>query len=218
MTSDNAKTKLLFAAGPIFAEKGYEGSTVREICEAAGVNLASVNYHFGEKERLYIETVKLAQRLRDEQAPFRTMPPDSAPEDRLREFVATMLTRMLSEDAQPWQQRLMMREMLSPTDACRELAEEQFRPVFERLVDVIAELGSNSLSRLDCRRYGFGIIGQCIHYKVAGHIIDILTPPEEIAAQRDVPALTSHIVSTTLAALKQHDSISKDVDNGAITR
>lgn len=203
MTAENAKTKLMYAAGPIFAEKGYEGATVREICDAAGVNLASVNYHFGDKERLYIETIKLAQRLREEQTPFRVLPADASPEDRLREFVSTFLTRMLSEDAQPWQHRIMTREMLSPTDACKEITEEQFRPVFERLIDVIAELAPAGASRMVCRRYGFSIVGQCIHYKLAGPIIDLLTPPEELTQQRDIPALTSHIVDMTLAALKQ---------------
>ncbi len=60
MAIDDARTRILNTAGPIFAHKGYEAATVREICDQAEVNLASVNYYFGGKERLYIETVKRA--------------------------------------------------------------------------------------------------------------------------------------------------------------
>ena len=53
---DDTRENLLLAAGKVFADKGYEKATVREICKAAGVsNLAAVNYYFGDKERLYIE-------------------------------------------------------------------------------------------------------------------------------------------------------------------
>ena len=70
LASDDTATRVLNAAGLIFAEKGYKNATVREICRAARVNLASVNYHFRDKERLYIETVKRAAQLRVEQAPM----------------------------------------------------------------------------------------------------------------------------------------------------
>ena len=56
-----SETQLLDAAGKVFAEKGYDRSTVREICSLAGVNVSAVNYYFGDKERLYIEAVKNAR-------------------------------------------------------------------------------------------------------------------------------------------------------------
>ena len=44
---------LLEAAGHVFAEKGFERSTAKEICERAGTNTAAVNYYFGGIEALY---------------------------------------------------------------------------------------------------------------------------------------------------------------------
>ena len=38
------RTKLLESACRIFAEKGYRDATVAEICEAAGANVAAINY------------------------------------------------------------------------------------------------------------------------------------------------------------------------------
>ncbi|HPZ83759.1 MAG TPA: TetR family transcriptional regulator, partial [Thermogutta sp.] len=57
---DDTKSRLLTAAGELFAERGFEGATARQICERAGVNLAAINYHFKSKEQLYIEAVKAA--------------------------------------------------------------------------------------------------------------------------------------------------------------
>lgn len=51
----NTKKRILEAAAKEFALKGYNGATVRDICNSAGVNIASVNYHFKSKEALYEE-------------------------------------------------------------------------------------------------------------------------------------------------------------------
>ena len=48
----NTKTLLMDAAEALFAEHGYEATSLRNITSAAKVNLASVNYHFGGKETL----------------------------------------------------------------------------------------------------------------------------------------------------------------------
>lgn len=44
------------AAEQLFAEKGFSGTSVRDIAEAAGVNLAMISYYFGSKEKL-LETM-----------------------------------------------------------------------------------------------------------------------------------------------------------------
>jgi AcrR family transcriptional regulator len=51
----DTKTQILHAAEVLFARNGYATTTLREITELAGVNLAAVNYHFGSKERLVVE-------------------------------------------------------------------------------------------------------------------------------------------------------------------
>lgn len=43
----------------LFAEKGYEGTSIRDIAEKANVNVAMVNYYFGSKEKLFENIVKL---------------------------------------------------------------------------------------------------------------------------------------------------------------
>ena len=48
--SEKTRNRLLITASRIFAEKGFQETTIAEICEQAETNIASVNYHFRDKE------------------------------------------------------------------------------------------------------------------------------------------------------------------------
>lgn len=54
-TSLDARERLLDAAEKLFCQRGFEGTSVREITAEAGCNVAAVNYYFGSKEKLYEE-------------------------------------------------------------------------------------------------------------------------------------------------------------------
>ena len=56
-TSD-ARERLIQAALRLFSERGFDGTGIRDLAEAAGVNVAAVNYHFGSKENLRLETLR----------------------------------------------------------------------------------------------------------------------------------------------------------------
>src|SRR5579884_2729579 len=55
---EDARARLIDAAIALFAEKGYEGTSVRDLAKAAGVNVAAVSYHFGSKDALYTEALR----------------------------------------------------------------------------------------------------------------------------------------------------------------
>lgn len=57
-----SKTRILDTAERLFAEQGFNGMSLRQLSAAAQVNLAAVNYHFGNKETLYLEVLR--RRLR----------------------------------------------------------------------------------------------------------------------------------------------------------
>lgn len=54
----STRNKILKTAHKLFAEKGINAVGVREIAKEAEVNVAAINYHFGNKETLYRETIK----------------------------------------------------------------------------------------------------------------------------------------------------------------
>jgi AcrR family transcriptional regulator len=199
---DPTKVRLLEAAGEEFAEKGFELARVRAICERAGANLAAVNYHFGDKEQLYLEVLREAHRCGME--PDEGIVPDAVlslpPAEQLRIFIHHFLGRVLAVNhPEGWQNRLMLREMLSPTPFSEVLVREAIRPRFERM---------KCLMRLICpeaddRRLNvlvFSVIGQCLHYKMARRIAERLIGVEAYR-ELDLGYLSDHITSFCLAAL-----------------
>ena len=55
---DDTATRILDAAEVLFAEKGFAGTSSRDITSSAGCNLASINYYFGGKDNLYKDVCK----------------------------------------------------------------------------------------------------------------------------------------------------------------
>jgi len=199
--SRDPRERILLAAGREFAERGYEAATIRDICTAAGANVAAVNYYFGDKHRLYIESVKHAHEARLRQVPQPEWAPGTPAAQKLRDFVGSMLDRMLGGDQPPWQVRLMMRELLQPTEACRELVEDYIRPHFGILLGVLDELTGSALPESEVRRLGLSIIGQCFLYRAAGDVVAMLVPGSEIDAYHTPQAIADHVTRFTLAAI-----------------
>jgi AcrR family transcriptional regulator len=54
---------ILDTARTCFAERGFEGATIREIAARAGVNPALVLYYFGSKQRLFVGAMQLPQEV-----------------------------------------------------------------------------------------------------------------------------------------------------------
>ena len=52
-TVQATRAALIRAARHLFAERGYDGTSVRDITAAAGANLGAITYHFGSKHALY---------------------------------------------------------------------------------------------------------------------------------------------------------------------
>ena len=199
VAQDLTKSRLLEGAGEEFAEKGFELARVRAICDRAGANLAAINYHFGDKEHLYVEVLREAHRCgldpQEERFDRRL-----SPAERLRTFIHHFLGRVLAmNQPEDWQHRLMLREMLSPTPFSEVLVREMIRPRFEFIKGLMREICPEA----DDRRLNalvFSVIGQCLHYKMARRVTERLIGDEGYRAL-DLDYLTDHITAFCLAAL-----------------
>jgi len=205
---EDTRERLLAAAGSVFADKGFEAATVRDICQQAGANLAAVNYYFGDKERLYIETVKAAHRLRAEQVPLPRWSAEVPPTDKLRGFIETMLTRLVKDPSPPWHVKLMMREVFQPTAACAELVREFFRPHFELLLEILDGLLPANTPEVKRHLVAFSIVGQCLHHRFAAPVVQMLVGEEEYASYTP-QRLAEHISRFSIAALEVEPLLSQ---------
>lgn len=199
--ADDTRDRVLNAAGPIFARKGFEGATVREICAAADVNLASVNYHFGGKETLYLEAVKLAHEQKTIRVPLPEVSRVATREEQLHGFVRTILQRLLGGGDDDWQTELLIREMIRPTHACAPLVEDFIRPQFNRLLGIIDEFVGGEVTPGERQQLAFSIVGQCLQYRVAGGFVSLLLEPESRETVLDIEALANQITRFSIAAL-----------------
>jgi TetR/AcrR family transcriptional regulator, regulator of cefoperazone and chloramphenicol sensitivity len=198
-TPQTTKQRLLEAAEEVFATKGYEGASVEEITRKAGANRAAISFHFGGKERLYIETVKYAHRLCHQGVPFPEWPAGTPAVERLRGFIRTMVTRMVAEP-DPYATQVMMREMAKPTEACVEVVREYIRPIADILVGILDELLPPGTPHATHYLTGFSIIGQCLFYKQNRPVAALLMGPDEFT-KLDADQIAEHITAFTLRAL-----------------
>lgn len=197
---DETRDRLLNSAGEVFAQKGFESSTVREICALAEANIAAVNYHFGDKESLYLAAVQEAHC--DKGTPPRAeWPPGMAAEQKLVEFVREMMADMIDQDRPSWQVALVMREMAQPTRACEELVKSFIGPKFAILVDILSELLPASVTMREKHLHAFSIVGQCLLYRFHRPVGRLLLGEDEFQSLFDVDLLTRHIAGFSLAAL-----------------
>lgn len=201
VVSADPRERILEAAGREFADSGYEHATIREICLAAGVNLAAVNYYFGDKRSLYLQSVRHAHEHRARQKPLPRWSPATPPCRRLHDFVTNMLERMLGFGPTDWQARLMLREVLQPTEACRQMVEDYIRPHFEMLVGILDALTEGRLAPARLRQEALGVVGQCFLYRAAGEVVRMLVPADEQARHHSLRSVADHVTRHTLAAV-----------------
>jgi AcrR family transcriptional regulator len=199
---DTTRERIAEAAGEIFAERGFDGTTVRDICQRAGANIAAVNYYFGDKQRLYVEAVVRSHRWRMEQAPLPEWTNGTPAETKLADFITTFIRRVRSGPEDTWHTKLMMREMAHPTAACAELVQSSIRPQFEILLSILSELLPSDVSDEQLRLTGFSIVGQCLFYHFADPVIRNLLTSDEYS-ELEVAKLAQHILDFSLSSIGQ---------------
>jgi AcrR family transcriptional regulator len=194
--------RLLEAAGEIFAEYGYRAATVRQICEKAKANVAAVNYHFGDKDGLYLAVLRHLNKVHNEKNPTNSgLSFKATPEQKLRAFIAAMLHRMLDEDSPDWHMKLMAREMIEPTRALDAMVEESVRPLQQELEALVREfLGGNAEDEV-VRLASLSVASQCVFYHHCRSIISRLFPEQEYGSPRSIDKLVEHVTRFSLAAL-----------------
>jgi len=169
-----SRERLLMAAMRLFAEQGFSKTSTREIALAAGTNIASISYYFGDKAGLYRAAFT-------EPSPH---PPDNYnftdPTRTLREALAEFYVHLLGPlkqgDMARLSMRLWFREMLEPTGLWNEEIERDIRPALTGMVQLFARHMNLKEPDDDLYRLAFSIVGMAIQIMLTRDVIDKIVP------------------------------------------
>jgi len=196
-SGSDTQARVLEAASALFAERGFAGTTIREIAERAKVNVAAGHYHFGSKLELYLEAVSgqfaaLETRLVAEQAQPGAGDLDALSRAEVEALLArrirTMLEFLIGPPPAP-HGAMMQREMCDPSAALPVIVHELVLPQKRVMQAIVARLAP-SLGPRELDRCCFGIVGQLFFYRQVLAILPQLF---------DLPALPASFVADTAA-------------------
>jgi AcrR family transcriptional regulator len=198
--------RIIAVASEEFARHGYASARVRQIVDAAGVNLASINYYFGGKEGLYSATLHhLASRERVE-GPARNRRGQST-QERLHRQVYAILARYLGAKRPSALRRILAHEAMNPTVHLERLVEDMMRPEIENLRAIVRELAGEDASDEDVTHAAISVMGQCLCYLFSRGPIDRIFP--EVTRARDAcRTLARQITDFSLAGIERLRAVS----------
>ena len=197
ISPEETRERIVRAAGEVFGRHGFDGTTIRQITRRAGVNVAAVNYHFRDKNELYIRVLREAKCLASEMSvtEFR-----GSPEERLRGFIFAFVRQLLDPERPPWHVQVITQEMMRPTPALDVLVREMTEPIFQQVRTLVGEVAETRLSRTRLDLLASSIVGQCLFYVRSRPMIERLAPELSHGPNR-IERIAEHIATFSLAAL-----------------
>ena len=153
---------ILKAAVALFAERGYDGTSIRAIVSKARVNQAAINYHFKGKEGLYLEVLKVAFEgyLRfDNFDPERLK--DMPREEALRSFVYQQLRPLLARDQMSRYIRIFAWENVRPSKVLTNFVQTGAMPYLASATELVQRFLPPGASDQDAMCAAVALMGQC---------------------------------------------------------
>ncbi|HVY69308.1 MAG TPA: CerR family C-terminal domain-containing protein [Verrucomicrobiae bacterium] len=197
------REQVLEVASEIFAEAGYRSATIREICHRARVNVAAINYHFGDKQALYLEVLQRAHRLSITQYPVDLgLPSNAIPEQRLAAFIRSFLLRIFSSGPGARHGKLMAREMINPTGALDTVVRDNIQPMAANLLQILRDLLGPEVPVETARLCAMSVVSQVLFYHHCRPVVSRMFPALKFGPE-DIEQLATHITRFSLAAIRQ---------------
>ena len=191
--------RLLEVATHLFAERGFKHVTVRLICRAAGANVASVNYHFGDKMGLYREVLEEAASIVTAMTAEAIDAGEGLPaEAKLGAYIQIHTKYMFKMGPTHRLQQLMHRELQDPTAMLPSIIDRVWKPRFEYLAGIVGELLSLPADDERVIRSVISIHAQVVMFKPSpahdrmGQAIARVFAPDDVAR---------HIMAFSLAGV-----------------
>lgn len=214
---DAARERLIAAAARLFASRGYDGVSVRDLAKAADVNVASVSYYFRGKRGLYLAALEaLMEEMRPVGAPiiervdavFEGETPTRGALAETAKFVAShILTTMLSGDLEPWVTQTVLREFQEPTEDYRPMFDDRVLPLHKAIRRLAAAALDLEPDEDAAVLAGHGIMGQIMVFAAARRVVLEETGWDDFSGDR----LDAVVRSATRSVLRSL-SLSEDME------
>jgi AcrR family transcriptional regulator len=203
--SPGTRARLLETALEVFAERGYEAATIREICSRAEANVAAVHYHFGDKRTLY-EAIygTLFETLRERRTSF--LPRAAPAAERLRVYIRALFEEIFccagDSDRQVQLSTIYLSEMAHPSEVLDRIVTEHLEPDARELYSIVGELlgrAPDDPRTIDCAA---SVVGQILYYHHAGPIVSRLHPERPPVPER-LDALVEHVWQFAMGGIRE---------------
>jgi hypothetical protein len=137
MEYNDKQLHILYTAEELFANKGYNGTSVRDIAQEAGVNLAMISYYFGSKEKL-LETI-FEERSEKSRIQFESIIEDEtiAPLQKVYMMVDSYIDKIFNQQCF---HKIMMRTQMAVGDNENNLIQELINNTRKRNIQLIKRL------------------------------------------------------------------------------
>lgn len=192
------KTRILEAAGELFAATGYAETSNKDIAARAQVDLASINYHFGNRSGLYQAVLAAAHDQLLGMADLRRMVgSESPPESKLRVLIELLVAQAMQEP-QVWQLRVLAREVLAPSSHLQVLFQDEALPKMLLVRQLLSEITRISVQDPALTRCQMSVITPCLMLLVGGRTFP--GPLKEIF-QMSSQAIASHLYHFAMGGL-----------------
>lgn len=202
MSDQTTKERIMEAASQVFCEKGFKGTTVRDICAEADANVAAINYHFGDKRKLYYQVLQMWM---DQSMKHSAMLEESVqalpPDEKLRLYVRNELLPLCTYDdpekTKKRQIRLLLEEYVSEDCdpdlfKCHDTIEEKV--LFPLIAELLAPMDDPKILEQAC----MAASGVIVH-----HFLMIIHYPEgEIHSEEQLDFMVDFYTTFILGSMK----------------
>lgn len=199
----DTRDRILDTAERLFAEHGFDGTSLRQITEVAAVNLAAVNYHFGSKEDLYSQV--FLRRIVPINARRMALFDEAVARARGRPLPLTAIfdsfIRPIFEmaDRAPSFLRLLARNIGAPPPFMSTILEAQFRPLIVRYVKALHDALPHLPAKTVFWRMHF-VVGMTLH--CASHHFTIDKMSAGLCHADDLDEMLRHLVDFAVAGMR----------------
>jgi AcrR family transcriptional regulator len=202
----------LEVAGQVFAGKGVDRATSKEICARAGANVAAINYHFGSFDRLYAEVLCEAhRRLATLESIKEAVAGAKDARGRLEAVIRMIIGALTGPVSASWVVRVLGREIASPSSAFDVLREREALPKLGVLKRIVAELMELPENHPAVARGWVSVLAPCAMLLIVDRSALKRTFPDFAISPKDADALVGHMVRFAVAGLT---AVAQDVKRG----